>query len=83
MSTKLQTPDAGAPRAPAAPQLPGADSATGHAQEEALRRPYEEGFYASVPTPTRRFFRRFLPWQLWRFAMINLRMIRMIGKSHN
>jgi len=82
MSTRLQT-DAGAPRAPA--PAPGAEEqrVPDHAQEDALRRPYEEGFYASVPTPTRRFFRRFLPWQLWRFAMINLRMIRMIGKSHN
>lgn len=83
MSTRLQTPDADAPRAPAPPRSADAEHAPDHVQEDALRRPYEEGFYASVPTPTRRFFRRFLPWQLWRFAMINLRMIRMIGKSHN
>ncbi len=33
-----------------------------------------------VPTPTRGtlFFRTFAPWQLLRFAWINLKMIRMI-----
>ncbi len=34
-----------------------------------------------VPTPSRAtvFLRTFLPWQLWRFAWINLKMIRMIS----
>lgn len=54
-----------------------------HRQEADLRRPYEEGFFASTPTRWRRFMRTFVPWQLVRFAAINLRMIRMIGKSHH
>jgi hypothetical protein len=52
-----------------------------HRQEAELRRPYEDGYFASTPTRARRFMRTFLPWQLWRFAAINLRMMRMIGKS--
>jgi hypothetical protein len=51
-------------------------------QEQALRRPYEEGFFATTPTRARRFLRTFIPWQIVRFVFINLRMIRMIGKSH-
>jgi len=38
----------------------------------------------SVLRPSRRtaFLRTFLPYQLYRFAWINLMMLRMIGKSH-
>ena len=28
------------------------------------------------------FFRTFLLYQLWRFAVLNVRMLQMIGKSH-
>ena len=59
------------------------DTVADERQESVLRQPYEEGFFASTPTRTRKFFRTFIPWQLWRFAAINVRMIRMIGKSHN
>ncbi len=41
-----------------------------------------ESFYATKPTPFTVFMRTFLPWQLVRFAMINLRMFVVIGKSH-
>jgi len=39
---------------------------------------------AWVTKPTRRtvFMRTFLPWQLWRFAVINLKMIGIIRRSH-
>ena len=39
-------------------------------------------FYATKPTHTTVFMRTFLPWQLWRFAVINLKMIAMIRLSH-
>lgn len=42
-----------------------------------------ESFYAPRPTRTTVFFRTFLPWQLWRFARINLKMVRIIRKSHH
>ncbi len=30
-----------------------------------------------------RFMRTFLPWQMWRFAMINLKMMSLMRKSHH
>jgi len=53
------------------------------AQERELREPYAEGSFASVPTGFTRFLRTFIPFQLFRFAAINLRMVRMIFKSHH
>lgn len=52
-------------------------------QEADLRQPYHEGAYASVPTGWTRFLRTFLPWQLLRFAALNVRMLQMISKSHH
>ncbi len=39
---------------------------------------------ASAPLPTTRTLRlrSNIPFQLWRFAVINLRMLRMIRKGH-
>ncbi len=45
--------------------------------------PYNEGYFAPTPTPLTRAMRTFLPWQLWRFAVINVRMLVMIAKSHD
>ena len=42
-----------------------------------------QAFFATQPTPLTRFLRTFLPWQLWRFVAINLKMIRIIRKSHH
>ena len=46
-------------------------------------RPYEETFYPPVPGARVKFFRTNILWQLFRFAVINLKMIRMIIKSHH
>jgi len=46
-------------------------------------RPYlTEQFYATKPTRFTVFLRTFLPWQLVRFAFINLKMLRIIRRSH-
>lgn len=37
--------------------------------------------YVTQPTRLTVFLRTFLPWQLWRFARINLKMIRIIHRS--
>lgn len=39
---------------------------------------------ASAPLPTRRTLRMraFIPYQVWRFATINLRMLQMVRKAH-
>lgn len=39
--------------------------------------------YASVPTPFTRFMRVFAPYQLWRFAMINVKMLRLLARAHH
>jgi hypothetical protein len=39
-------------------------------------------FYATKPTAMTRFWRVFLPYQMWRFVVINLKMIRIISKGH-
>lgn len=42
-----------------------------------------ESFYATKPTRLTVFLRTFIPWQLVRFAVINLKMVRIIAKSHH
>jgi hypothetical protein len=54
------------------------EQANPHTRDEHLN----EAFYATKPTGSTVFLRTFLPWQLWRFVEINLRMIRIIRKSH-
>lgn len=39
-------------------------------------------FYATKPTRATRFLRTFLPWQMVRFAVINLKMLVLIRRSH-
>ena len=39
-------------------------------------------FYATKPTGITLFMRTFLPWQIWRFVWINLKMLIIIRKSH-
>jgi len=38
--------------------------------------------YVTKPTRTTVFLRAFLPWQAWRFAVINPKMIGIIRRSH-
>jgi len=38
--------------------------------------------YVTKPTRWTLFLRTFVPWQLWRFAVINLKMIDMARRSH-
>ena len=46
------------------------------------REPYQQAYYPPRPTTLTRFMRKFLPWQLVRFAVINLKMIKLMRKSH-
>ena len=41
-----------------------------------------DAFYATKPTRATIFWRTFLPWQLVRFAWINLKMLVIIFRSH-
>jgi len=42
----------------------------------------EKTNYVTSPTRFTLFLRTFLPWQMWRFAVINLKMIEIIRRSH-
>lgn len=41
-----------------------------------------QSFFATKPTRGTVFLRTFLPWQIWRFARINLKMLTIIARSH-
>ena len=42
----------------------------------------KKNLYVSKPTRGTVFMRTFLPWQAWRFVVINLKMIGIIRRSH-
>jgi hypothetical protein len=42
----------------------------------------ETARYVTRPTRLTLFLRTFIPWQLWRFVRINLKMMRIIRRSH-
>ena len=42
-----------------------------------------QAFFATKPTAWTRFLRTFLPWQVVRFLIINLKMIRIIGMARH
>lgn len=46
------------------------------------KEPYQQAYYPPTPTRFTRSMRQLLPWQLVRFAVINLKMIRLMRKSH-
>ena len=45
--------------------------------------PYSREFFAPRPSAFVLFFRTFVLWQFVRFVAVNVKMIRMIGKSHS
>lgn len=46
------------------------------------KEPYQQAYYPPRPTPFTRSMRKFLPWQLVRFLVINLKIIKLMRKSH-
>jgi len=47
------------------------------------KEPYQQAYYPPVPTGFTRAMRNSLLWQAWRFIAINLKMIKLIVKSHS
>lgn len=43
---------------------------------------YTQGSFTMIPSRKIVFFRKFLPWQLFRFIIVNIKMTVMIAKSH-
>lgn len=46
-------------------------------------RGYYDESYPPVPTATTRFWRRCTIWQLWRFVVLNIKMMRIIVGGHS
>ena len=51
-------------------------------QIENTVKPYDQNFTTMVPTGFVKFFRTCLIWQFIRFVFINIKMIRVVQKSH-
>lgn len=47
------------------------------------REPYQQAYYAPEPTKFTRFLRTCLLWQFWRFIVINLKILKLLAKSHH
>lgn len=47
------------------------------------REPYQQAYYPPTPTGFTRYMRTSLLWQAVRFAVINVKMLRLMAKSHH
>lgn len=45
--------------------------------------PYSEVSFATVPGGATKFFRKFIPWQLYRFIVLNLKIMRIVVGGHS
>ncbi|MEQ6121208.1 hypothetical protein [Reichenbachiella sp. MALMAid0571] len=45
--------------------------------------PYSEVSFATVPGKSTRFWRNFWPWQIIRFIVLNLKMMRIVVGGHS
>jgi len=46
------------------------------------KEPYQQAYYPPKPTRTTIYMRKFLPWQIIRFIVINLKMMKLMARSH-
>ncbi|NTU52848.1 MAG: hypothetical protein HGA97_03930 [Chlorobiaceae bacterium] len=44
---------------------------------------YYDEAYPPVPDKTTLFWRKFVPWQLFRFIILNIKMIRIVAGGHS
>ncbi|NBC47853.1 MAG: hypothetical protein GVY22_07665 [Gammaproteobacteria bacterium] len=47
------------------------------------KEPYQQAYYPPVPTGFTRFMRSNLVWQFWRFLVINLKIFKLMFRSHH
>lgn len=45
-----------------------------------IRKPYEQSYFPPVPTKLTKFFRTNILYQLFRFIILNIKMLRMVRK---
>jgi hypothetical protein len=44
---------------------------------------YSEEYYPPMPTSKTLFWRKFLPYQAWRFLVLNWRIINIVVRGHS
>ncbi len=47
------------------------------------REPYQQAYYPPLPTGLTRYMRTSLIWQTIRFLVINLKILKLMAKSHH
>ena len=45
--------------------------------------PYQQAYYPPAPTFITRYMRTSVLWQLYRFLVINVKMLKLMAKSHH
>jgi hypothetical protein len=48
-----------------------------------LQENVRQAYYPPVPTGFTKHMRTSLPWQIWRFFVINFKIFKLLAKSHN
>lgn len=44
---------------------------------------YSYKYYAAHPTKTTMFWRKFWPWQAWRFMALNVKILKIVMQGHS
>jgi len=44
---------------------------------------YSYKYYAAHPTKNTMFWRKFWPWQAWRFVALNVKILKIVLKGHS
>lgn len=47
------------------------------------KEPYQQAYYPPVPTGITRYLRTSVVWQLYRFVIINLKMMKLMTRSYH
>ena len=47
------------------------------------KEPYQQAYYPPIPTRWTRYMRTSLLWQLYRFTIINFKMLKLMARSHH
>jgi len=48
-----------------------------------VKKGYTQEHYAPMPTKTTLFWRNFIPWQIVRFFVLNLKILKIVVKGHS
>ncbi len=47
------------------------------------KEPYQQAYYPPAPTAFTKYMRTSLPWQIYRFFAINLKILKLMARSHH